>query len=50
MTDTSDTGQILAVHFENLHSNKLENLQEIDTLPHTCSLPKLYTAGGYKPA
>ena len=41
MVDISHIGRILGVHIENLHSNKLENLQEIDLLPRTYSLPKL---------
>jgi hypothetical protein len=32
---------VLREYFENLHSNKLKNLQEMDTFLHTFDLPKL---------
>jgi hypothetical protein len=38
---TTNTKEVIRVHFENLYSNKLENLEEIDRFLDTYDHPKL---------
>jgi hypothetical protein len=41
MTDTTDTRRNTGEYFENLYSNTLENLEEMNIILDTNELPKL---------
>jgi hypothetical protein len=41
ITNTMEIKEIIRDYFENLHSNKFENLEEMDIFPDTYDHPKL---------
>jgi hypothetical protein len=41
ITNTMEVQEIIRDYFENLYSNKFENLEEMDRFLYTCDHPKL---------